>query len=135
MNDDKKMIKTDNKIVSCNLLFIAQCTNISKLPYKFLCSKSNSLKLICIYNLPVIVDTSSPDKDTINTSEISSIDISDGEESISVLSMINFQGQRVIAKAAWEKVRHIRLHKIPHDINSLEHYVLSDKERHKLLEK
>ena len=79
-------------------------------------------------NLLEVVDTSSPDKDTTSTSEISSNDISDGEE-----DTINSQGQRVITKAAWEKVKPIRLdRRIPYDINGFKHYVISDKERHKL---
>ena len=86
-------------------------------------------------NLPKVVDTSSPDEDTTRTSEISFNDISDGEENIYDLSTINSQGQRVIAKAAWEKVKPIRLSKIPYDINGLKHCVISDKERRKLLEK
>ena len=53
-------------------------------------------------NLPEVVDTSSPDKGTTSTSEISSDDISDGEENISDLSTINSQGKRVITKAAWD---------------------------------
>ena len=86
-------------------------------------------------NLPKVVDTSSPDEDTTSTSEILSNDISDGEKNIFDLSTINSQGKRVITKAVWEKVKHIRLDKIPYDINGLKHYVISDKERHKLLEK
>ena len=86
-------------------------------------------------NLPKVVDTSSPDEDTTSTSEILSNDITDGEENIFDLSTINSQGQRVITKVAWEKVKPIRLHKIQYDINGLKRYVINDKERHKLLEK
>ena len=47
-NGNKKILKNDNKTVSCNLLSTVYCTDVSNLTYKFLRSKKSSLKLICI---------------------------------------------------------------------------------------